>query len=161
MRIPRQVLLAGVVLALAGSAFHGVTASAQAVSDGSAGVVCVQGAGGWTDCTLTLSHAIAAGGSIAGSLPAGYGEVMFCDRPDVPHSDGESGALLCGVSGNTAVFDCSAGCAVGSQFVLSALGAPTAATVAQNLRISSSGSAAAIAPPAGAPPALLGDLNGA
>ena len=159
MQILRTVLLAGTALVIGAGVIHSGTASAQAVSDGSANVVCVQGAGSWTDCTLTLNRGIAAGGSIAGSLPSQDGTVLYCDRAGEPHGDGTAEVPVCGINGNAAVFDCSAGCGAGTQFVMSALGG-SGASVSQDLRISSSGSAA-FAPPAGNLPALLGILNGA
>jgi hypothetical protein len=164
MQILRTVLLSGaLLLGIAGAGIHSTRASAQAVSDGSAGVACVQSSPNWTDCTLTLSHAIQAGGSIAGTLPAGDGTVAYCERPGEPYGDGTSEVPVCGINGNAAVFLCPSGCGAGTQFVMSALGAPaaSAASVAQELRVVSSGTVAQDSQPHGNQPALLGPSQGA
>jgi hypothetical protein len=117
MKTIKTALLTGaILLGIGAGAIHTGTASAQAVSDGSASIACVAAAGNWTDCTLTLNRGIAAGGSVSASLAHDQGTVVFC-------ADGVSEEPACGLNGNAAVFLCPSGCVAGTQFLLSALGA--------------------------------------
>jgi hypothetical protein len=124
------VVAAGTVLGLGGGLIHPRGAQAQAVTLEGAGITCQPAAGDWTDCTVTLSQGIPAGGSITAALGSRDAELAFCG------DEGASGAL-CTISGNAAVFACPNGCGAGTQLALSALGESTA-TLAQNFTLVSS-----------------------
>jgi hypothetical protein len=157
-------LLAGPVMAqTAGPTAQsaGAMTALPAPAADAAAVACAQGAGAWTDCTLTLNQSIQAGGSVAGTLPAGDGAVLYCEQPGVPQGDPaeQSSLPVCGINGNTAVFLCPNGCGAGTQFVMSALDGQGAAAT-RELRVTSSGASAQEAAPIGGQPALLSGASG-
>lgn len=129
--------VAGVLVGVSGGLIHTSSASAQAIGPdpGIASVACAAAQGNWTDCTVTLTQTVPAGGSIAASLGSNEANIVYCtdgSRSDVEDYRG------CGINGNAAVFTFPQGGMPGQQVFLSALGASNAA-LAQVLTVSAGG----------------------
>jgi hypothetical protein len=129
--------VAGVLLSVSGGLIHTRGASAQVFGPepGVASVACAAAQGNWTDCTVTLTQSVPAGGSIAASLGSNEASIVYCtdgSRTDVEDYRG------CGINGNAAVFTFPQGGVPGQQVFLSALGASDAA-LAQVLTVSAGG----------------------
>jgi hypothetical protein len=129
--------VAGVLLGVSGGLIHTRGASAQAIGPepGVASVACAAAQGNWTDCTVTLTQSVPAGGSIAAALGSNEATIVYCtdgSRSDVEDYRG------CGINGNAAVFTFPEGGMPGQQVFLSALGASDAA-LAQVLTVSAGG----------------------
>ncbi|HTE84374.1 MAG TPA: hypothetical protein VK821_06560 [Dehalococcoidia bacterium] len=129
--------VAGALLGISGGVIHSRTVAAQSVTPnpGIASVACAAAQGNWTDCTVTLSQGILAGGSIAASLAGTDAVVAYC-ASGIPDGDGD--VKFCGINGNTAVFLFPQGGMPGEQLQLSARGSSNAA-LAQSLTVSASG----------------------
>jgi hypothetical protein len=126
--------VAGVLLGVTGGVIHTGGASAQSIgpNPGIASVACAAAQSNWTDCTVTLSQGVPAGGSIAASLGSDEANIVYCtdgSRGDVEDYRG------CGINGNTAVFSFPQGGLPGQQVFLSALGASDSA-LAQVMTVS-------------------------
>jgi hypothetical protein len=129
--------VAGVLLSVSGGVIHTSTTSAQVIGPdpGIASVACAAAQGNWTDCTVTLTHSVPAGGSIAAALGSNEANIVYCtdgSRSDVEDYRG------CGINGNAAVFTFAEGGVPGQQVFLSALGTSDAA-LAQVLTVSAGG----------------------
>jgi hypothetical protein len=128
---------AGVLLGVSAGVIHASRVAAQSIgpNPGLASVACAAAQGNWTDCTVTLSQSVPAGGSIAASLGSNAASIVYCtdgSRADVEDYRG------CGINGNTAVFSFPQGGMPGQQVFLSALGESDAA-LAQVLTVSAGG----------------------
>jgi hypothetical protein len=129
--------IAGVLLGVSAGVIHTAGTFAQPIGTnlGVASVACAAAQGDWTDCTVTLSQSVPAGGSIAASLDSNQANIVYCT--DGSRGDGED-YRGCGINGNTAVFTFPQGGMPGQQVYLSALGTSNAA-LAQVLTVSAGG----------------------
>jgi hypothetical protein len=114
-------VVSGAVLGVAAGFVQSRVASADngpINASGIANIACAASPGNWTDCTVTLTQSVPAGGSVAAMLESNQAQVLFCSE-----GNADPDFTNCGINGNAAVFYLPNGGGPGTQLVLSAQGA--------------------------------------